>query len=593
MKTITNMIFRHLFKKNNKKETSSKLEEIEYYEDLYISDHKSALESIDVMQAADCSSCENEYYLTGLKFFNSGEYTQALEYFQEAIHSCPNNKNSYQMLAETYQMMGKISKAKDTLQQLSEIESQLKTIPKQEKFFEQNMSTNPNPVGSSEKQNIDENTHNNTQFKESLKAGPYDPRNELSHFVFPSIDFFNKDYANIADEEGVNIVPIREVLSSDIFRNSIYELPVGIGKTDRGDVYVFDLAKMPHVLIAGTTGQGKTVGIQAIITSLLYAKHPSEMKFVIVDPKDLEYSSYSAMENYYLAKFPFSGNTIITDKKQVPSILQSLCVEMDSRYELLKKSQTRSVKEYNKKICSRELSLSLGFRYLPYIVVVIDDFDMIINAKKEVEEPLTRLAQLSRPTGIHLIISAQRPSTDVVTSNIKANFPARMAFRMVSAADSRTILESVGANQLTGNGDMIFKSAREVAHLQCAFVDVQETDRIMNFIKKQSTSYPLLMPYKLPDVPSIMDEFSITEPYNSNELDPLVIEAATLVVQTQAGSASVIQRKLSLGYNRAGRVMEQLEDLKIVGPEIGSKPRQVLIKTETELRQHLADLQLL
>ena len=586
------MILRHLFKKKNKKEAPSKLEEIDDFGDLYISDYKNALENINVMQAADCSSCENEYYLTGLNYFNSGKYTQALEYFQEAIHSCPNNKSSYQMLAETYQMMGKISKAEDILQQVSEIELQLKTTPNQEEFYEQNTSTNPNPIVSSEKQNVDKNSHKNTQLKERLKAGPYDPRNELSHFVFPSIDLLNEDYANIADE-GINIVPIKKVLSSDIFRNSVYELPVGIGKTDRGDVYVFDLAKMPHLLIAGTTGQGKTAGIQAIITSLLYAKHPSEMKFVIVDPKDLEYSSYSAMENYYLAKFPFSGNTIITDKKQVPSILQSLCVEMDSRYELLKKSQSRNVKEYNKKFCSRELSLSLGFRYLPYIVVVIDDFDMIINAKKEVEEPLTRLAQLSRPTGIHLIISAQRPSTDVVTSNIKANFPARMAFRMVSAADSRTILESVGANQLTGNGDMIFKSTRDLVHLQCAFVDVQDTDRIMDFIKHQSTYDPLLMQYELPDVPRVMDEFSIIESQDPYELDPLIVDAALLVVQTQRASTSALQRTLSFGYNRAGRVMDQLEEFGIVGPASGSKPRQVLVKSETELRQRLNDLQLL
>lgn len=585
------MIFRYLFKKKKEKEAPSKREEVEGQEDLYITDHKT-LERIGTMQAADSKSCENEYYLSGLKFFNSGEYTQALEYFQEAIHSYPNNKSGYQMLAETYQKMGKISKAEDTLQRMSKIGSQLDLTPNQNESLVKNMNSNLIFSVSSDIQSIGNSPQNNTKPKENVKIEPYDPKKELSHFMFPILDFLNEEYLNTSDEEGVNVVPVREILSSDKFRNSGYELPIGIGETNQGEIYVFDLVKMPHLLIAGATGQGKTMGIQAIITSLLYAKHPSEMKFVIVDPKDLEYSSYSAMDNYYLAKIPFGRNSIITDKKQVPSVLQSLCVEMDMRYELLKKSQTRSVKDYNNKFCSRELSPSLGFKYLPYIVVIIDDFDMVITANKKVEEPLTRLAQLSRSTGIHLIISAQRPSTDVVTSNIKANFPARMAFRMVSAADSRTILESVGANQLAGNGDMVFKSARDLVHLQCAFVDVQETDKIMDFIKKQSQSYPLQMPYELPCVPSVMDD-DFTDSYNPNELDPLLIEAAVLVVQTQAGSASAIQRKLSLGYSRAGHIMEQLEDLRIVGPGTGSKPRQVLVKTEAELRQRLIDLQLL
>ena len=393
-----------------------------------------------------------------------------------------------------------------------------------------------------------------------------------------------------------NIVSMREIITSEKFKKNNYALPIGLGKTINNESFVVDLAKMPHLLVAGATGQGKSVGLNAIITSLLYTKHPCEMKFVLVDPKKVEFTLYSAIENYYLAKLPDNGDAIITDTKKVVRTLNSLCVEMDNRYDLLKQAKMRNIKEYNAKFCARELSPAFGHRYMPYIVVVIDEFgDLIMTAGREVEQPLARLAQLARAIGIHLVIATQRPSVNIITGSIKANFPARIAFRVQSGVDSKTILDATGANQLIGKGDMLISTGSDVVRLQCAFVDTPEVEKIAEFIESQSQERPLLEPYELPDVPEPGEEGSSRgeESMNPNELDPMLIDAATLIVQTQQGSTSSIQRKLSLGYNRAGRIMDQLEDLKIVGPGSGSKPRQVLIKTEAELRQHLADLQLL
>ena len=393
-----------------------------------------------------------------------------------------------------------------------------------------------------------------------------------------------------------NIVSMREIINSEKFKKNNYALPIGLGKTINNESFVVDLAKMPHLLVAGATGQGKSVGLNAIITSLLYTKHPCEMKFVLVDPKKVEFTLYSAIENYYLATLPDNGDAIITDTKKVVRTLNSLCVEMDTRYDLLKAAKMRNIKEYNAKFCARELSPVAGHRYMPYIVVVIDEFgDLIMTAGREVEQPLARLAQLARAIGIHLVIATQRPSVNIITGSIKANFPARIAFRVQSGVDSKTILDATGANQLIGKGDMLISTGSDVVRLQCAFVDTPEVEKIAEFIEKQEELHPLLEPYELPDVPEPGDEGGGRGdgPTNPNELDPMLVEAATLIVQTQQGSTSSIQRKLSLGYNRAGRIMDQLEDLKIVGPGSGSKPRQVLIKTEAELRQHLADLQLL
>ena len=393
-----------------------------------------------------------------------------------------------------------------------------------------------------------------------------------------------------------NIVSMREIINSEKFRNNNYALPIGLGKTINNESFVVDLAKMPHLLVAGATGQGKSVGLNAIITSLLYTKHPCEMKFVLVDPKKVEFTLYSVIENYYLATLPDNGDAIITDTKKVVRTLNSLCVEMDTRYDLLKAAKMRNIKEYNAKFCARELAPVPGHRYMPYIVVVIDEFgDLIMTAGREVEQPLARLAQLARAIGIHLVIATQRPSVNIITGSIKANFPARIAFRVQSGVDSKTILDATGANQLIGKGDMLISTGSDVVRLQCAFVDTPEVEKIAEFIEKQEELHPLLEPYELPDVPEPGDEGGGhgDMPANPNELDPMLLEAATLIVQTQQGSTSSIQRKLSLGYNRAGRIMDQLEDLKIVGPGSGSKPRQVLIKTEAELRQHLADLQLL
>lgn len=387
-----------------------------------------------------------------------------------------------------------------------------------------------------------------------------------------------------------NIVSMKEVISSERFKNNRFELPIGLGKTINNEAFVVDLAKMPHLLIAGATGQGKSVGLNAAITSLLYTKHPSELKFVLIDPKKVEFTLYSAIENYYLAKLPDSEDAIITDTKKVVHTLNALCEEMDQRYNLLKMAKTRNIHEYNAKFRTRCLSPVAGHRYLPYIVLIIDEFgDLIMTAGREVEIPLARLAQLARAIGIHLIIATQRPSVNIITGSIKANFPARIAFRVSSKIDSRTILDSGGADQLIGKGDLLISTGSDLIRLQCAFVDTPEVEKIVNSIEKQIELSPLLEPFELPDVPeNTVEGAGLTdENGNPNEIDPMLPDAATLIVQSQQGSTSFIQRRLKLGYNRAGRIMDQLEELGIVGPSAGSKAREVLVKTEATLNELL------
>ena len=396
-----------------------------------------------------------------------------------------------------------------------------------------------------------------------------------------------------------NIVSMKEIIASDKFRNNRYELPIGLGKTINNEPFVVDLAKMPHLLVAGATGQGKSVGLNAIITSLLYTKHPAEMKMVLIDPKKVEFTLYADIENYYLTRVPGDTEAIITDTKKVVRTLNALCKEMDDRYDLLKLAKMRNIKEYNAKFCARGLSPALGHRFMPYIVLIIDEFgDLIMTAGREVETPLARLAQLARAIGIHLVIATQRPSVNIITGSIKANFPARIAFRVASKIDSRTILDTGGADQLIGKGDMLISTGSDLIRLQCAFVDTPEVARISEFIAQQSEVSPLFDPYQLPDIPegdsgSKESDFDPDSEPASGTIDPLFVEAATLIVQTQIGSTSHIQRRMKLGYNRAGRIMDQLEVFGIVGQTNGSKPREVLVKTDMQLRELLASRGLL
>jgi len=385
-----------------------------------------------------------------------------------------------------------------------------------------------------------------------------------------------------------DIVSMKSVLGSDRFVNSKYDLPFGLGKTISNEVFVADLTKMPHILMAGATGQGKSVGLNAIIASFLYTKHPSELKFVMVDPKKVELTLFSKIERHYLAKLPDSEEAIITDTRKVVRTLNSLGIEMDTRYELLKDAQVRNIKEYNTKFISRKLNPTQGHHFLPYIVVVIDEFaDLIMTAGKEIEIPLTRLAQLARAVGIHLIIATQRPSVNIITGSIKANFPARAAFRVISKIDSRTILDTQGADQLIGRGDMLFSTGSDLIRLQCGFIDTPEIDKLTDFIGSQR-AYPNA--YHLPEFSDENDE-PITE-FNPDERDPLFEDAARIIVQNQQGSTSLLQRKMKIGYNRAGRIIDQLEAAGIVGPFEGSKAREVLIHTEIELEQFLNDMNL-
>jgi S-DNA-T family DNA segregation ATPase FtsK/SpoIIIE len=379
-----------------------------------------------------------------------------------------------------------------------------------------------------------------------------------------------------------NIVSMRSIIDSDKFQNNKYELPIGLGKTISNEPFVVDLAKMPHLLMAGATGQGKSVGLNAIITSLLYKKHPSELKFILVDPKKVEFTLYSIIENNYLAKLPDAVEPIITDTKKVVATLNSLCIEMDARYDLLKLAKTRNIKEYNAKFCARKLSPANGHRYLPYIVLIIDEFgDLIMTAGREVETPIARLAQLARAIGIHLIIATQRPSVNIITGIIKANFPSRIAFRVSSKIDSRTILDGSGADQLIGKGDMLISTGSDLIRLQCAFVDTPEVEEVAKHIEnQQSYPEPFLLPEYVLEEAGKMDD---GESYSSDEIDPMFVEAATLMLESQLGSTSMIQRKMKLGYNRAGRVMDQLEEFGIVGPSQGSKAREVKVRSQEEL----------
>jgi S-DNA-T family DNA segregation ATPase FtsK/SpoIIIE len=370
-----------------------------------------------------------------------------------------------------------------------------------------------------------------------------------------------------------DIVSMRSIIKSVKFQESKFDLPVVLGKTIVGEVYAFDLAKMPHLLVAGATGQGKSVGLNVILTSLLYKKHPAELKIVMVDPKKVELTPYNKIEKHFLAKLPDTDEPIITDTQKVIYTLKSLCMEMESRYNLLKMAGVRNVKEYNSKFINRRLNPLKGHKYMPYILLVIDEFaDLIMTAGKEIEEPIARLAQLARAVGIHLIIATQRPTTNIITGLIKANFPARIAFRVISMVDSRTILDVPGANRLIGRGDMLVSvGGAELIRVQCAFVDTPEVDRITDFIRSQP-GYAAAH-----DLPEYVDEKGAEKQIDMQNLDPMFEEAAKVIVVNQIGSTSLIQRKLSLGYNRAGRIMDQLQAAGIVGPADGSKPRQVLI----------------
>ncbi|GET29557.1 DNA translocase FtsK [Prolixibacter sp. SD074] len=382
------------------------------------------------------------------------------------------------------------------------------------------------------------------------------------------------------------IVSMRSIIASRTFQESEFELPIALGKTISNETYAVDLTKMPHILVAGATGQGKSVGLNAIITSLLYKKHPSQLKFVFVDPKKVELNLYSVIEKHFLAKMPGEDDPIITDVQKVKNTLSSLNMEMDERYDLLKKAHTRNIKEYNQKFISRRLNPEKGFRYLPYIVVIIDEFaDLIMTAGKEIELPIARIAQLARAVGIHMIIATQRPSINIITGVIKANFPARIAFRVASMVDSRTILDSPGANQLIGKGDMLVSTGSNLTRVQCAFVDTPEVESIVHFIGEQP-GYPTA--FLLPEyIDGNSDEPGAVDLKNR---DDLFDEAAKLVVMNQTGSTSAIQRKFSIGYNRAGRIMDQLEAAGIVGPNEGSKARQVLLQDEYSLEQLLNNL---
>ncbi len=382
-------------------------------------------------------------------------------------------------------------------------------------------------------------------------------------------------------------VPMRTILASEKFQDTSMDLPIALGKTISNETFVYDLAKMPHLLMAGATGQGKSVGLNAILVSLLYKKHPAQIKFVLVDPKKVELTLFNTIERHFLAKLPDDGDAIITDTKKVVHTLNSLCIEMDARYDLLKEAQVRNLKEYNAKFISRKLNPNNGHRFLPYIVLVVDEFaDLIMTAGKEVETPIARLAQLARAIGIHLIIATQRPSVNIITGTIKANFPARIAFRVTSKIDSRTILDAGGADQLIGKGDMLLSTGNDLIRLQCAFVDTPEVEKVCEFIGSQR-GYPEA--YQLPEYVEEGGDSTKGE-LDPSERDSLFEQAAEIVVTTQQGSTSLLQRRLKLGYNRAGRIIDQLEAAGIIGPFGGSKAREVLIKDILSLEQFLKDL---
>ncbi len=384
------------------------------------------------------------------------------------------------------------------------------------------------------------------------------------------------------------IVSMESIINCKKFQETNFDLPIALGKTITNEVFMVDLAKMPHLLVAGATGQGKSVGLNAIITSLLYKKHPAELKFVMVDPKKVEFSLFSPIERHFLAKLPDNADPIITDVTKVVQTLKSLCQLMDHRYDLLKAAKAKNVKEYNAKFRERKLNPENGHEYMPYIVVIIDEFgDLIMTAGKEVELPIARIAQLARAVGIHMVIATQRPTTNIITGTIKANFPARMAFKVASQIDSRTILDRLGANQLIGKGDMLFLCGNEPERVQCAFVDTPEVEQVNAHIACQQ-SYPSA--YELPEVLPDGDSEAAAGALDTGNLDPMFEEAARLIVIHQQGSTSLIQRKFAIGYNRAGRLMDQLERAGIVGPAQGSKPREVLCVDENDLEFRLSSI---
>jgi S-DNA-T family DNA segregation ATPase FtsK/SpoIIIE len=384
------------------------------------------------------------------------------------------------------------------------------------------------------------------------------------------------------------MVAMRTVIASEKFQNSDMELPVVLGKTISNETFIFDLAKAPHLLMAGATGQGKSVGLNAILVSILYKKHPSQVKFVMVDPKKVELTLYNKIERHFLAKLPDTEEAIITDTTKVVNTMNSLCIEMDARYELLKNAQVRNLKEYNAKFIARRLNPENGHKYLPYIVVVIDEFaDLIMTAGKEIEHPIARLAQLARAIGIHLIVATQRPSVNVITGMIKANFPARVAFKVSSGIDSKTILDSTGADQLIGRGDMLISFGNELTRLQCAFVDTPEVEAICEFIGEQR-GYPTAL--ELPEYVPEGDDGGGLSAADMDERDTLFEESAQILVTHQQGSASLLQRKLKIGYNRAGRIVDQMEMMGIIGPSRGSKAREVLIPDLVALENFLRTL---
>ncbi len=382
------------------------------------------------------------------------------------------------------------------------------------------------------------------------------------------------------------VVSMRTLLASEKFQHNSFNLPIAIGKKIDNENFIVDLSTMPHLLMAGATGQGKSVGLNAILVSLLYKKHPSQLKLVLVDPKKVELSLYRIIEKHFLAKLPGEEEPIITDTKKVVYTLNALCIEMDNRYDLLKEAGTRNIREYNDKFIKRKLNPQKGHQYLPFIVLVIDEFaDLIMTAGKEIEMPLARLAQLARAVGIHLIIATQRPSVNIITGTIKANFPARIAFKVSSKIDSRTILDTGGAEQLIGKGDMLISFNGEITRLQCAFVDTPEVEEIAEFIGRQPGYAQAFL------LPEYVDEKEMdSRDFDANNRDPLFEEAARLIVQNQVGSTSLLQRRMKLGYNRAGRLMDQLEAAGVVGPNLGSKAREVYIKTELELTDYLDGL---
>lgn len=384
------------------------------------------------------------------------------------------------------------------------------------------------------------------------------------------------------------IVALKELLMSDKFKRSKMDLPIALGKSISNEVFVVDLAKMPHLLIAGATGQGKSVGINAVLLSILYKKHPSQVKLVLIDPKKVELFPYARLLNHFLAFLPGQEEPITTDTKRVVNTLNSLVIEMDTRYDLMKKAHVRNITEYNDKFVARKLNPQSGHMFMPFIVLVIDEFaDLIMTAGKEIELPIGRLAQLARAVGIHLIIATQRPSVNIITGVIKANFPARIAYKVSAKVDSRTILDASGAEQLVGRGDMLFSVGGDMVRLQCAFVDTPEVDEVIKFISDQR-GYP--EPFYLPEYHGDDEEMGEMGNFDPNNMDDMLVEAARLVMTSQHGSTSMIQRRLKLGYNRAGRIMDQLEAIGVVGPAEGSKPREVLLYDEQELERYLEKL---